>query len=60
MSSANDNPPPGTYNPSDMDSQNGGYILSNFKTSGTKKIVPLRNNAFAMTQIAYGRTGKLT
>jgi len=59
MSSANDNPPPGTYNPSDMDSQNGSYILSNFKTLGTKRIVPLRNNPFAMTQQTYGRTGRL-
>lgn len=43
-SSAMDNPPPGTYNPSDMDSQNGSYILSNFKTLGIKKFVPIQRN----------------
>lgn len=44
LSSVNDNPPPGTYNPSDMDSQNGNYILSNFKTLGTKRMVPIQRN----------------
>ena len=44
LSSVMDNPPPGTYNPSDMDSQSGSYILSNFKTLGTKKFVPIPRN----------------
>jgi len=44
LSSVNDNPPPGTYNPSDMDSNNGGYILSNFKTLGTRRMVPIPRN----------------
>jgi hypothetical protein len=37
------NPPPGTYNPSDQQSRSGygNYILSNFKTFGTTKIVPI-------------------
>jgi len=38
-------PPPGTYNPSDRDSSNGNYILSNFKTLGIKRFHPKINNA---------------
>jgi hypothetical protein len=38
-----DNPPPGTYNPSDVDSMSGlgTYLLSNFKSPGKMRIKPL-------------------
>lgn len=34
-----DNPPPGTYNPSDVDSVQHSYILSTNKNGGTKKFM---------------------
>lgn len=40
-----DIPPIGTYNPSDTDSQNGTYILSNYKTLGIKRFGPKVTNA---------------
>lgn len=35
-----ENPPPGTYTPSDRGSAHGDYLLSNFKTLGVKRIQP--------------------
>ena len=32
-----------TYNPSDVDSTTNRYILSNYKTLGTKRIMPATN-----------------
>ena len=44
-----------------MDSQSGNYILSNYRTLGTRRIVPVtRNQDIAQTQMLYGRTSKKT
>lgn len=44
-------PPPGTYNPSDTDSVNGygTYILSTFKTLGTKRFKQFSNKKLKTT-----------
>jgi hypothetical protein len=34
-----------TYNPSDVDSTTNRYILSNYKTLGTKRIMPETNQS---------------
>jgi len=35
-------PEPGTYNPSDTHSMTDGYLLSNFKNPGVKRIISIR------------------
>ena len=57
------NPPPGTYNPSDQDSASGygNYILSNFKTLGTKRIPPMsqtKMQGIGAHDGLFGRTSK--
>jgi hypothetical protein len=41
-SSCHDGPEPATYNPSDVDSIGGHYIVSKFKNLGIKRFVPPR------------------
>lgn len=49
----------GTYHPSDMDSTGGGYILSNYRTSGTKKFVQVSPRGVNKTQMSFvPRIGK--
>ena len=41
-------PGPGTYNPSDVDSTQGGYIISNFRNTGNVKFIKPNQVALSM------------
>jgi hypothetical protein len=51
-------PGPGTYNPSDMNSSAGGYILSNLRNGGNVKFVPPRMKEALRSSTPMNRTGK--
>lgn len=53
-SSCHDGPEPGTYNPSDVDSIGGHYIVSKFKNLGIKRFVSPRQSDANATMSRIG------
>ena len=49
-----DMPGPGAYNPSDIDSSQGGYIVSNFRNTGNVKFIKPREATVAAIQMKGG------
>lgn len=54
-----DLPAPGTYNPTDMDSTSGSYILSTHKNQAVKKFVtPLKVKKPTAVDFSFSRAGE--